>query len=267
MKHLPEVFFGLAIGRDTRISGFEGFCYEVSAYDSVDVVPALKSIESAVHEGLHAAGFISYEAASALDGSLSTKEPAGFPLLWFGLYRERRSLSLEESFKSHRTSFCELSKWQPTLSREEYRRAVARIRDYIAAGDIYQVNYTLRERCSFSGDVRALYRDLCRSQSTSYSAFFDLDRYSILSASPELFFQLDNGVLTVRPMKGTARRGRWLEEDEENVRNLRWSEKERAENLMIVDLLRNDLGRGYPRTGRLRLTLSLMWRHLRRSTR
>ena len=243
MKQLPEVFFGSSLGGDTRISGFEGFCYEVSAYESIDVVPALKKVESAVHEGLHAAGFVSYEAASALDGSLPTREPAGFPLLWFGMYRKRRSLSLDESFTSHRNSSYEISEWQPTLSREDYRRAVARIRDYIAAGDIYQVNFTLREHCSFSGDVRALYRDLCRSQPTSYSAFLDLERYSILSASPELFFQLDNGALSVRPMKGTARRGTWADEDTEIAESLKRDEKERAENLMIVDLLRNDLGR------------------------
>jgi para-aminobenzoate synthetase/4-amino-4-deoxychorismate lyase len=243
MKHLPEVFFGSSLGWKPDICCFDGFAYEVAAYEPEAVVPALENIASAVREGMHAAGFVSYEAASALDSSLSTRKAADFPLLWFGVYKRRSSVSPLEKFESFRHYSYELSKWQPSMTSEEYRRAVERIRDYIAAGDIYQVNFTLREECLFTGDVRALFLDLCRSQPTHYSAFIDLDRYSILSTSPELFFQLKNGVLTVRPMKGTARRGTGTAEDAEIVAQLQRNEKERAENLMIVDLLRNDLGR------------------------
>lgn len=243
MNEPLEVMFGLRGGGGPCISRFEGFVGKVEACRSEDVVPALDRIETALQDGLYAAGFLSYEAASSLDPSLPTKGPAGFPLLWFGLFRELRSIPLRDWLSRHGNGTYELSDWHRTISREGYRLAVARIMEYIAAGDIYQVNFTLREHFRFNGDACAFYRDLCRSQPTPYSAFFDLDRHCILSASPELFFQLDNGVLTVRPMKGTARRGRWPSEDEEIAALLRENEKERAENLMIVDLLRNDLGR------------------------
>lgn len=243
MSRTPEVLFGLTAGSKQCISRFEGFVSEVAAHNAGDVVPALAQIESAVQNGLYAAGFLSYEAATSLDPPLPTVEMTGFPLVWFGLYRELRSIPLREWWRQDHQGFNQAFEWHPTISREEYLSAVEKIRDYIAAGDIYQVNFTLRGRCRFSGDASAFFRDLCRSQPTPYSAFIDLDGHSILSASPELFFQLDNGVLTVRPMKGTARRGRWRTEDVEIAAMLRENDKERAENLMIVDLLRNDLGR------------------------
>lgn len=243
MNEPLEVMFGSGAGPEPCISRFEGFVDKVTAYRAEDVVPALKRIEAALHDGLYAAGFLSYEAASSLDSSLPTTGPAGFPLVWFGLFREQRSIPLHDWSGQHRNGSYQLSDWHPTISRDEYRLAVARIMDYIAAGDIYQVNFTLREKFCFSGDARTFFRDLCRSQATPYSAFFDLDGHSILSASPELFFTMNNAVLAVRPMKGTARRGRWVAEDEQMAALLRENEKERAENLMIVDLLRNDLGR------------------------
>ncbi len=116
------------------------------------------------------------------------------------------------------------------------------VREYIAAGDTYQVNLTMRRTFSFAGDPYAFYRDLCRSQRAPFCAWLDLDRFKVLSASPELFFRLTDGTLITRPMKGTAGRGRWYADDEEAKRKLAEDPKERAENLMIVDLLRNDLG-------------------------
>ncbi|HJS27873.1 MAG TPA: bifunctional anthranilate synthase component I family protein/class IV aminotransferase, partial [Actinomycetota bacterium] len=115
--------------------------------------------------------------------------------------------------------------------------------ELIAAGHTYQVNYTLRLRAQIAGEARGFYRDLALAQRGGYAAFLDLGRYRVLSASPELFFRIDGERITTRPMKGTAPRGRWLAEDEEAAARLASSEKERAENAMIVDLLRNDLGR------------------------
>jgi para-aminobenzoate synthetase/4-amino-4-deoxychorismate lyase len=124
----------------------------------------------------------------------------------------------------------------------KYASAVARVREYIAAGDTYQVNLTIRRTFSFAGDPFAFYRDLCRSQRAPFCAYLDMGRFKLLSASPELFFRLTGGTLITRPMKGTANRGRWYADDEEAKRKLGESPKERAENLMIVDLLRNDVG-------------------------
>jgi para-aminobenzoate synthetase/4-amino-4-deoxychorismate lyase len=209
-------------------------------FQSVDVGLALDRIEQGVKSGLHAAGFFSYEAASGLDSAVKTQTPDEFPLLWFGLFKKREEISVgamggEGSY--------ELSDWNPSILRADYDASIDRIRDYIVAGDTYQVNYSFRLRADFIGDARAFYRDLCRVQRTDYAAYLDLGRFQILSASPELFFLLQDGVLTARPMKGTARRGRWGAEDDVCAEKLRNSEKERAENVMIVDLLRNDLGR------------------------
>jgi para-aminobenzoate synthetase/4-amino-4-deoxychorismate lyase len=105
------------------------------------------------------------------------------------------------------------------------------------------VNHTIRLRATVAGDERGFYRDLCLAQRGGYGAYLDLGRYRVLSASPELFFRIDDHRLTTRPMKGTAPRGRWLAEDEAVAAALVASSKDRAENAMIVDLLRNDLGR------------------------
>lgn len=204
-----------------------------------DVDPALDRIERAVHSGLHAAGFLSYEAASGLDPVLKTHEPGAFPLMWFGLFRHREHIPVGTPNGRN----YDLGAWRPSVSRADYDTALNRIRDLIIAGDTYQVNYSFRLRANFSGNSLGLYRDLCWAQRTDYAAYMDIGRFQILSASPELFFFLKNGVLTTRPMKGTAPRGRWWEEDEARAIQLRKSEKDRAENVMIVDLLRSDLGR------------------------
>jgi para-aminobenzoate synthetase/4-amino-4-deoxychorismate lyase len=135
------------------------------------------------------------------------------------------------------------SDWQPRVSKSEYERAVARIRELIAAGDTYQVNYSFPLTSTFSGDAYGWYRELCLAQGTDYCAYLDLDRYHVLSLSPELFFERQGDHVTTRPMKGTVRRGRWAEEDKELARWLQHSAKDKAENIMIVDLLRNDLGK------------------------
>lgn len=215
---------------------FSGLRGEVVAHTPVEVMPALDVVEQAVADGLHAAGFLTYEAASGLDAK--THPGDVLPLVWFGLF-DSRARVVPESGEGNFS----LSEWAPSISRAQYDAALVRIRDYIAAGDVYQVNYTFRMCADFKGDAQGFYRRLCRAQRTDFSAFLDVGRFQILSASPELFFSLKNGVLTARPMKGTALRGRFLEEDDARAEALRLSEKDRAENVMIVDLLRNDLGR------------------------
>ncbi len=124
----------------------------------------------------------------------------------------------------------------------EYLRAVGRIKEYIAAGDTYQVNYTMKLKFGFSGSAASLYLALRRSQSVAYGAWIRQGGRDIMSFSPELFFRADRERVTVRPMKGTMARGRTLPEDEQQRRALRHDRKNRCENVMIVDLLRNDLG-------------------------
>lgn len=216
---------------------FSGKVGEVRAQSPEQVMPALGLLQEKVEAGLHAAGFLSYEAAGAINDDLTTRPASRFPLLWFGLFERRSS----DPFAAHSEPF-ETSDWQPSLDREQFADAVSSIRELIAAGDCYQVNLTMRQRFSFSGSPRSYFDQLRRSQPTPYSCYLETGNYRILSASPELFFSLERGMLTTRPMKGTAGRGRWLVEDETQKRRLKESPKELAENLMIVDLLRNDMG-------------------------
>jgi para-aminobenzoate synthetase / 4-amino-4-deoxychorismate lyase len=212
----------------------------IVAYEVEEVVAALKSIELLVQShGWHAAGFLSYEATSAFDNALCAHSVQDFPLLWFGLYPNAEEYELPKAdFEAY-----VLAEPVPAISQEEYGQAIERIKRYISSGDTYQVNYTLRLKSCFRGDPFQLFLAMVQAQSAGYSAWIDTGRYAICSASPELFFHLEGDKLTCKPMKGTVRRGRTLDEDASLADWLHHSEKNRAENLMIVDMIRNDLGR------------------------
>lgn len=224
-------------GRSWR---FSGHIETLQAFEPAEVLPTLAQVEKYAAAGFYAAGFITYEAAAALNADLPSLPPLeALPLLWFAIYRQRHATAghavhASEAFDSPRLA--------AEISPHTYRQSVARIREYIASGDCYQVNYTFAMSGAFSGDPLALYRSIARRQGSSFNACIDTGRFAIISASPELFFSLQDGVIRTRPMKGTAQRGRWLEEDARQRSALKASSKERAENLMIVDLLRSDLG-------------------------
>jgi para-aminobenzoate synthetase/4-amino-4-deoxychorismate lyase len=243
MSRNPQVLLDSFVqGSYDASYGFAGLEEVIVAHDLDSVLPALGRVEQAVTRGFHAAGFICYEAAAGLNPNLSTQPPGAFPLLWFGVFRERILRDPCDMTGEETNDGWQTSGWRISCDRHRYNAAIDRIREQIANGDTYQVNFTARQRFRFDGSAHAYYRDLCRSQSAPFCAFLDIGRYQVLSASPELCFSLRDGLLTARPMKGTARRGRWPEEDTEMREALRGSAKERAENLMIVDLLRNDLG-------------------------
>jgi len=209
---------------------------------------ALREIEAAVDNGWHAAGLLSYEASPAFDEAFVTLSPGALPVLWFGLYREPEILRCLPPANGAFDIPC----WLPSVGRETYHAAIARVKDYIAAGDTYQVNYTFRMQSAFSGDPWALFIALHRAQRGCYSACLDLGRHVICSASPELFFRLTGEEIISQPMKGTAPRGLSWRDDETRARELHESEKNRAENVMIVDMIRNDLGR-IARTGTVKV--------------
>lgn len=192
-----------------------------------------------VQAGLWIVAWISYEAAPAFDPSLTVRLPEALPLAWIGLFAEpsvRPDLPFDGPAER-------IEEWTPSVTGPEYRDAVARIHDYIAAGDTYQVNLTYRMRAPFVGDARALFAQMAEAQRADYGAWVDTDGFAVCSASPELFFELEGGCLRSRPMKGTARRGRTPREDRASMEALRTSAKERAENVMIVDMMRHDMGR------------------------
>lgn len=206
-----------------------------------EVLPLLRRAEAAVaEEGLYAVGFLAYEAAPAFDPAL-TVVPASsdLPLVWLGLYPPPAVL---DDLPASDGDFA-LGEWTPSVSPERYAEAIRAIKAQIAQGNTYQVNYTLRLRTDFEGDPWALFRRLWQAQPTPYAAYIETDTFAVCSASPELFFRYEDGRVTARPMKGTAPRGRTLAEDEAQAQALRASPKNRAENVMIVDMIRNDLGR------------------------
>lgn len=208
----------------------------IEARNLEEVRLALREVHQATNSGLYAAGFLSYEAAPAFDPSFHVQGGGKLPLVWFGLFEKPVTASVPSP-----GSF-QVSKWKPSLDQRTYRSQIATIQKAIAEGDTSQVNFTMRLTADFEGDDFALYQRMCSAQHAPYSAYLHLGRFRILSASPELFFHLEDGGLTTRPMKGTVKRGRWNEEDEALGQWLFLSEKNRAENAMIVDLLRNDLG-------------------------
>lgn len=206
-----------------------------------DVRKGLREVERLVDEkGWTAAGFVSYDAAPAFDPALKVIPSQGFPLLWFGLYDELQELQNSEVFQDF--GILSPTTWHPDTGKETYNTAIQNIKGHIAEGRTYQVNYTMRLSADFHDDPLRLFAHLAHSQN-KYAAFLDIGDWAICSASHELFFDLDGEDITGRPMKGTAVRGRTNEEDK-NISNwLRASIKNRAENVMIVDMIRNDIGR------------------------
>jgi para-aminobenzoate synthetase/4-amino-4-deoxychorismate lyase len=203
-----------------------------------DVLPALAEIEDLISaRQWHAAGFLSYEAAPAFDSALRAQTDTHFPYLWFGLYSEPKAVSLPQP-KAPKS----ILDWQPTIKREAFLSAVAEIKDAIAKGKTYQVNYTMQLGADFTGDAWNFFLHLTQDQN-KHAAFLKTERHVVCSASPELFFRLNGNTIVCRPMKGTISRGRTTTEDIEQSHWLQNSDKNRAENVMIVDMIRNDLGK------------------------
>lgn len=212
----------------------------VTARAVADVAAALQDVADRLRrDHLFAAGFLAYEAGPAFDPAVAVRpDNSGFPLLWFGLYRAAESVTLPTAPVD-----IPLPVWQASVAPATYMAHIARIRDYIRNGDTYQVNYTYRLRTSDMTNPWPLFLSMRRAQACGYGAFLRLPDWDIASASPEVFFELADGRLCSRPMKGTAPRGLWSTQDLARGRALQRSVKNRAENIMIVDMVRNDLGR------------------------
>jgi para-aminobenzoate synthetase / 4-amino-4-deoxychorismate lyase len=212
----------------------------VAAFRLEEVEGVVRAVERAARGGAWAVGYVAYEAAPAFDPALRTRAPdPAMPLAWFGLHD-----APAHAQRPRAGGGATLGPLAPELSRAEHAAAVESLRESMAAGDAYQVNLTFRLRGSFAGDPLALHDRLRAAQGGGLTACLRVgDSHAIVSASPELFLARRGRLVTARPMKGTARRGRFAEEDAAAAAALLTSEKERAENVMIADLVRNDLGR------------------------
>ena len=221
----------------------------ISASSPEEVEAALDEVSAGLARGLHAAGFFSYELGYCLEPKLRDLLPADrrVPLFWIGLFRPPLPLddaSTRAWLDAHGgTERAKISDLTLSWMREQYVSAFDKVEDYISAGDVYQINLTFKYRFAFEGNPVALYAALRRKQRVAYGALISAPDFSVLSLSPELFFRREAKHMSTRPMKGTAPRGRTPREDARLKTWLAMDEKQRAENLMIVDLLRNDLGR------------------------
>ena len=226
---------------------FDGALDVVVAWTADQIGPALARLDAARGEGRYVAGYIGYEAGYALEPRLLPLMPqTDGPLLALGIYRGPQDGSGVLAAAKAEAAAVRFDPPVPLLSRAAYGAAFRRVKDYIAAGDCYQINLTfpLQARLT-AGSVLGLYGALKVRQSVGFGAVVDLGVGPVLiSRSPELFLRLDaGGRIEARPMKGTAPRDADPGRDAELAEELRASAKNRAENLMIVDLLRNDIAR------------------------
>jgi para-aminobenzoate synthetase/4-amino-4-deoxychorismate lyase len=240
--YVSHVRFDFADEHGTRCTiRFDRPLRAIVAQSLEEVRPAMREVDRAIGQGLYAAGFVSYEAAPAFDSALTVGDRTELPLVWFGVFA-----APAEASASERTADAPLqhTQWTADTTSAEHAEAIDAVRRAIADGDVYQANYTFRLQATLdSSTIEARYQQLLAEHRAPYSAYLDIGRWRILSLSPELFFHLHDRHIVSKPMKGTAPRGLWLEDDTASVSRLAASEKDRAENVMIVDLMRNDLGR------------------------
>ncbi|SDP67767.1 chorismate-binding protein [Desulforhopalus singaporensis] len=217
----------------------------------------LQKLQSALGQGYHLAGWIGYEFGALLEGGI-TKNIEQFlatemVLADLGVFLKPYTFNHHTGQNNYpkrgqRPEGCQkdchkVSSLRPNMEKKEFVAALGTIRDYIEAGDTYQVNYTMKLLFDFDGSPEQFYAFLRKNQSVGYGAFIKSRGEQILSFSPELFFKKQGPEITVRPMKGTVAKGRFKKEEEANSHFLQNDIKNRSENVMIVDLLRNDLAR------------------------
>lgn len=214
---------------------------ELKTRDLDQVEALLKEVETYQEAGFYAVGYVSYEAAPAFEKKFAV-HPAplmGEYLLYFTIHEEVETLPFPEDYEAVELP----ANWKEEVEAPAYQEAIETIHNHIRQGDTYQVNYTVQLSQELKSDPLAIYNRLVVEQKAHYNAFIQHDDVSILSISPELFFEQDDRLLTTRPMKGTTRRGLTNQADLKEAAWLEADPKNRAENMMIVDLLRNDMNR------------------------
>jgi para-aminobenzoate synthetase/4-amino-4-deoxychorismate lyase len=208
------------------------------AHTPVQIRPLLDTVQALARQGRWCVGYLRYEAGAAFDPALEVHQADG-PLAWFGVH----DVPLPWPKAEAEASGTATAQWHESLTRTAFDQGMAEIHRAIADGELYQLNYTAPLQGTLQGSPRDLFMALRRAQPGGYGAFIDTGDEQVLSVSPELFFDWDGERILVRPMKGTAPRGATPEDDAALAAQLRASAKERAENVMIVDLIRNDLSR------------------------
>ena len=214
---------------------------EIKTRDLAEVADLLAQVESYQEQGYYVVGYVSYEAAPAFEEKLAVhKSPLlGAYLLYFTVHDRVETSPIPLTYEEVDLP----SKWQEETSAENYEKAIARIQHHLRQGDTYQVNYTVQLKQDLSANPFAIYNRMVVEQEAGYNAYVEHDEMAVISMSPELFFEQNDRELTTRPMKGTTQRGVTDQEDLAQASWLEQDPKNRSENMMIVDLLRNDMNR------------------------
>jgi len=212
----------------------------ISCYDPSLFASTFEDIEDALKKGYYLAGLFSYEAGYCFEEKLRKDKPYDFPLVYLGAYKapQQNKVSRTESSSQNFPENLRLN-----ITQGEYSSKIESIRDYIAKGDVYQITYCIKLLFEFHGNPFCFYSQLLREQPVPYPACIATDKFHILSLSPELFIKKESTRVVTKPMKGTWPRGSGLFSDLIAPFRLKYDGKNRAENVMIADLLRNDLGR------------------------
>lgn len=212
----------------------------IACFSFEDVPRSFEKIEDALAQGLYVAGFFSYELGYSFEEAFSSYSLNGFPLIYAGCYQGPRQDNdrFIPDYQSNKVRNLRFN-----ISQEKYFKHIDIIRSYLQSGDVYQITYCLKMLFEFNGNAFDLYEKLFDVQPVPYAAFIEADKYSIASLSPELFLYKKGKFILSKPMKGTWQRGKSIFSDLSARRQFYRDEKNRAENVMITDLLRNDLGR------------------------
>ncbi|EHI77788.1 aminodeoxychorismate synthase, component I [Streptococcus sp. oral taxon 058 str. F0407] len=214
---------------------------ELKTRDLAEVVDLLAQVESYQEQGYYVVGYVSYEAAPAFEEKLAAhKAPLlGEYLLYFTVHDRVETSPIPLAYEEVDLP----SNWYELTSAEDYEKAISRIHHHLRQGDTYQVNYTVQLKQNLSANPFASYNRMVVEQEAGYNAYVEHDEMAVISMSPELFFEQNDRELTTRPMKGTTKRGLTDDEDLKEAAWLKQDPKNRSENMMIVDLLRNDMNR------------------------
>jgi para-aminobenzoate synthetase / 4-amino-4-deoxychorismate lyase len=219
---------------------FENPAEIISCYHPSELERSFLKIESLLKRGFTAAGFLSYEAGCAFEKKLWLDKSYDFPLLYMGFYKESSSCRVLQQKAGNPYALNDLT---INIAQDQYFRDIADIRKQISYGNVYQITYCIKMRFGWEGEAFSLYRGLYRKQPVPYAAYLEAEGFKILSLSPEMFLKKTGSFMQTKPMKGTWPRGKNFFSDKIAGLRLHYDEKNRAENLMIADLLRNDLGR------------------------
>jgi para-aminobenzoate synthetase/4-amino-4-deoxychorismate lyase len=226
----------------------------IKIHDYGEVEEAFKKIASYSRDH-YLAGYFSYELGYFFEQpSFSAQQKSSYPLIHLAVFKKPAPFSRKSGFLGSGKQPFNVRGLRFNYHEAEYTKKIRRIKKYIREGATYQVNFTGKYHFDFSGSAFSLYEELKKRQQVSYAAFCRMGDETVISLSPELFFRTDGYKIYSRPMKGTIKRGKTLLEDNEFILCLQKGYKDRAENLMIVDLMRNDLGR-ICRTGSVKTSL------------